>query len=581
MNILLGHDRHTGKPVYFPVSALKRHLHLVAATGAGKTTAILTLLIPLFLNPFLHWCFIIIDRLGGFSLDLARWAASEFCPQWVRDRFVFIRYADESVTVPINPFRFRTLGEMYYCVARAIDLMLRGGDYQNILAMPRLFRNLFNAFYGAAQIGLTVGDTEHILNPHSELHAAILSCFPPLLRGEWKDVIEARGGHNAMLLDSVRNKMKPFHASPVLRNPLSYSHNCFDVRRFQQEHKIVVIDLSPGRTLPEVTADILGAMIVNEVYSTARSTPPEERIETLLVLDEFQRFINPDLELGLAESRQLGVKGIYSHQSMSQLKKGDVDLSNLVFQCGCRLILNLHGPDATFFGEELAAYDFDPYRIKQEIYHRQQRIVGHRVVELASRSFSEQQAQKWSEKYGASSTEQQDRLGLLTGKTIGTQSGRETGGTTGTTSSRGTHESLVPIYDEYVELASREFVRFEEDARNRGRNIRHLQAGQGILRIAGDDHLHDVQIKQSAVGHLKLPWDDVKAKLPNVAEAYEQFLEANKQQDCFRTPAEIATDTKQRLERVLRKPIVLNPSQPTSVPLEPEGENEEEREPLI
>ena len=51
-NILLGHDRKSGQPVYMPVKALKTHLHLIGGTGKGKTTALHTMLQPLMLDPF-------------------------------------------------------------------------------------------------------------------------------------------------------------------------------------------------------------------------------------------------------------------------------------------------------------------------------------------------------------------------------------------------------------------------------------------------------------------------------------------------------------------------------------------------
>src|SRR5688572_10756979 len=108
MRILLGHERTRRTPVYVPMKALDRHLHLVGFTGTGKTTALLTMLFQIFCMVTLRRCVIVIDRLGGFSLDLKRWFASPFCPRWVRDRFVYIEAAREDVTVPINPLLHST-----------------------------------------------------------------------------------------------------------------------------------------------------------------------------------------------------------------------------------------------------------------------------------------------------------------------------------------------------------------------------------------------------------------------------------------------------------------------------------------
>jgi len=67
------------------------------------------------------------------------------------------------------------------------------------------------------------------------------------------------------------------------------------------------------------------------VLTTARSLPLGVRFPTFLILDEFQRFVGPDLEPAIPEVRQLGIKLVLSHQSLSQLKRGDIDLTNLIF----------------------------------------------------------------------------------------------------------------------------------------------------------------------------------------------------------------------------------------------------------
>ena len=75
----------------------------------------------------------------------------------------------------------------------------------------------------------------------------------------------------------------------------SSSHNYLDVLRWMRERRIVVINLAPLGVLPETIADTIGGLVVNEVFSVARSLPPGQRVETLVCLDEFQRFAMPVL----------------------------------------------------------------------------------------------------------------------------------------------------------------------------------------------------------------------------------------------------------------------------------------------
>src|SRR5207249_3417855 len=128
-------------------------------------------------------------------------------------------------------------------------------------------------------------------------------------------------------------------------------------------------------SLPETSADTIGGLVVNEVFSVARSLPPELRQDTLLVLDEFQRFAcSPDMELAVAECRQLKVQLLLSHQSFSQLRSDEIDLTSLILQAQSRLILNVQGMDAEFLAQELGGFTCDPMRVKDEIYHRCQRV---------------------------------------------------------------------------------------------------------------------------------------------------------------------------------------------------------------
>lgn len=49
-------------------------------------------------------------------------------------------------------------------------------------------------------------------------------------------------------------------------------------------------------------------------------------------MDEFQKFVGPDIEDALPTVCQMGLRLILAHQSFSQLERGDIDLSNMIWQ---------------------------------------------------------------------------------------------------------------------------------------------------------------------------------------------------------------------------------------------------------
>ena len=147
--VRLGIDlRNNDAPVHLDADSLARHLHLVGATGAGKTTAILTLLRILMSEPKEKCSLFVIDPLGNLSHDLLRFIASERCPEHVRRRLLYIEPARNDYVLPFNPLRFAVGDDRYYHVARSVDLILRAWKAQDLAMQPspRALRNDMSRF---------------------------------------------------------------------------------------------------------------------------------------------------------------------------------------------------------------------------------------------------------------------------------------------------------------------------------------------------------------------------------------------------------------------------------------------------
>lgn len=126
--ILLGQDQNTGRPVHLPIDAFATHVHMPGATGKGKTTAVLTMLFQLLMDPHHAACHFVVDFMGGLTHDLLRWMASRYCPAWVRERLVLVEPSREDVALPMNPLLYDTLDHGFYKVSRATELILRAWE---------------------------------------------------------------------------------------------------------------------------------------------------------------------------------------------------------------------------------------------------------------------------------------------------------------------------------------------------------------------------------------------------------------------------------------------------------------------
>ena len=553
--IYLGANMENGLPVYVPTSAFSQHLHGIGGTGKGKTTGLTRLLHELIRNPWKKSCFFIIDRMGNFSDDLLTWIASpDYCTDYVRDRLVYLEPAREDVVMPLNPLLYTTQSHGYFCVERTTEIILRAWESSNLEGMPRLARWTFNAFWAAAQMGLTVSDCAHLLSRGSDFHAPLMKMLPKGLQYEWQEVLRSSPQDVTRLLESTRNRMQPYFQSDVLRRLFGSSRNHFDVRRFILEGKVVIVNLNAKNKISGRLANTLGSLMVNEVVSTVRSLEPEERNETYMVLDECQRFVGPDLEEALPETRQLNLRFILMHQFMDQLVKGDYDLMPLIFQAQSRMVFGVQGKDADILAQEFASLNFDPKRVKDELRSRRQMQIGNEIIELNSWSDSEQAAANWSENYG-DSTNKSTTTPAVNGSnhvtdSVGRNKGTGKGGSKSSTRNYGTHQSVIPVYEQHEEVSGRTFMSFDEQQAEWAKEIRTLKTGEALLRIVDQDETVRVAVERSSPGYLEHDILTLNNQFQKIVDLKAALIEKNFSSDLFLPASQIDRETEERIQQV-------------------------------
>ena len=562
-DVFLGHLKDQSE-FCIPKRAFQTHFHLIGGTGKGKTTAIHTMLHPLLRDHRDPSAFFIVDRMGNLSWELLLWINSKFCPQSVRDRVIYIEPAREDFVMGLNPLVYDTLQHGFFKVQRATDIILRAWESVNLEAMPRLARWTFNAFWAAAQLGLTIADCQHLLMPGSVYHKALLNALPPLLQAEWREI--QRGGNEAgRILESSRNRLKPYFEAPVLRRMFGTTKGGLDVLRFMKEGRIVILNLAPQNRLSEQLGDAIGALVINEVLANARSLPMGVRYPTYLLLDEFQNFVGPDLESALPEVRQLAIRLILSHQSFAQLKRGDYDLTSMIWQAQSRIAFGVQGEDADILGHELGSITYNPKRIKDEMYSTRQKLVGHEKITLNSWGEAAMEAESWDKKYGEGwssndSKAKRDRSIIETNTHADMRSRNEQQGKGGSTShshQKGQAEHLLPIHQEVQELSRKTFYTGDEWDRVWAKRARLLPTGVALARLVDDPRLYKVFVERSAIGYLG--WDAavLRRKLPHIIDEVHAFIEENFRSEFFVTPDVIERETEERLNAILNPPIKI------------------------
>lgn len=547
--LYLGNDMETGEKIRIQSDILRTHLHLIGATGAGKTTAILTLLHPLMIDPFEKAALFVIDPMGNLSQDLLRMIASNHCPQHVRDRLVYIEPAREDVVLPFNPLTHTSEGNRYYQTMRAIDIVLRAWAATDVTQQPRLLQWLYKSFCAAAIMGLPISMCRYLVHPGTAEHEAILRQLPDEVSSHWMEILNARGSEAVRILESTRNRLDPFFESLSLRRMFGCTTSHFDCERFIRERRIVILNVAKYGRLPGFIGDTIGALALNEIMETASrltTTFGRSLVEpTYILMDEFQKFVGVDIEDALPTVRQMGLRLILAHQSFAQLEREDIDLTQMIWQARSRLVFANNARDADIVADELAKLTFNPRVIKDTRRSKKQLIVGYRKEWLestsSSRSSSRADANSNSTGYTHSSSETAVPGRLRSSESEG-QSDQRTSGfshtyTDSCADTSGRSETNVPIHDTFSEISNITFQNYDEFAVLWGQKIRHLRTGEAYGLFAGDNRIREMSIDHvPIVGSPQLEESVARLKERNFAS--EWFLsgdEADRQSAVLRT----------------------------------------------
>lgn len=364
--ISIGTDPETGEQIPLSPDLFRTHFHCVGATGSGKSNAVQVILRSILATPRPKCALFLVDPMGNLSSDLLKWIASDrLCPPHVRERLVYIEPARSDVVMPFNPLLHDCEDHLYFQVGRAVEIVLRAWASQAIEEMPRLRHWTFASFFAAAAMGYPIAACRYLLRPGTSEQQAMLSRLPDELQHMWSEILRARGSESIRLLESTRNRLAPFFDSGILRRMFSCVENRFDVARFIRERRIVILNVASYGKLDLHIGQTIGGLAVNEIIRTAMNMSPSEVDPTYVLLDEFQHFVGGDLYEAIPTVRQIGLRLILAHQSFSQLLRGDIDLSGLIWQARSRLMFANDAEDADLIAHELATLTYDPMKLKE------------------------------------------------------------------------------------------------------------------------------------------------------------------------------------------------------------------------
>ncbi|MBT2418079.1 type IV secretory system conjugative DNA transfer family protein [Streptomyces sp. ISL-22] len=309
-------DAGARRGVGLAVADARHHLHVMGATGSGKSTLIANLVLD---DVRHHRGVIVIDPKGDLVTDLL-----DRLPDTCADRLVLIDPDDPHTPPCLN--------------------VLDGADIDVVVDnITGIFRRIFTAFWGprtddvmrAACLTLlkhrdrtrqlvTLADVPRLLGESAFRLRIVPALKDPVLRGFWAWYESMSEPSRAAVVGPVMNKLRAFLLRDFARRAIAAGPSTFDLGQVLDGG--ILLARLPKGALGEETARLLGSFIVAGTWQAAAArarTPEHSRIDATLSIDEAHNFLTLPypLEDMLAEARGYRLSMLLAHQHLAQLPR--------------------------------------------------------------------------------------------------------------------------------------------------------------------------------------------------------------------------------------------------------------------
>jgi len=326
--VQMGIESDLGIPIYLPDSIRRRHVHILGATGSGKTESVI-------LN-FLRQD---VDRaLGAIILD-AKGDASflSSLKEWVPSEKLRVFDLSSVTSLTYNPIYSGTPLE---AAQRLFSSLVWSEEYYKSKALAAL-QKLFEAHHAKNKHNPTIHELHGYLEHFSGYLAAIGIPSEGKKFAE-KDFIELSG-----LRDQLRTLCMG-HLKPILSPEGTGEMHLKDV-----SNGCVLYFRLQSLLSPQLVST-LGKLLIQHLNFLAGTAHREEKaIDERLIptyLDEFATFACPEFADLVSKARSAGFALHFSHQSVGDLAEvSEGFLNRITDNSATKIIMRINDPDSADF----------------------------------------------------------------------------------------------------------------------------------------------------------------------------------------------------------------------------------------
>jgi excisionase family DNA binding protein len=319
--LVLGENQHGGKTIRVSMSTEQRvrHMHLIGASGSGKSTQLLNMIVQDIENGD---GLAVLDPHG----DLIDQVMSRIPEERVKD-VVLLDPSDESYPVGFNILSAHSDLERNLLASDLVSVFKRlstsFGDQ-----MTTVLGNAILAFLESTEGG-TLADLRRFLVEPGFRERFLATVQDSEVVYYWqKEFPLLTGKPQGPILTRLDTFLRP----KVIRYMISQKENRIDFAEIMDGRKILLAKLAQG-LIGEENSYLLGTLVVsklNQIATSRQSMAASARAPFYLYIDEFHNFITPSLAAILSGARKYNLGLILAHQELHQLATRDSDVASAV-----------------------------------------------------------------------------------------------------------------------------------------------------------------------------------------------------------------------------------------------------------
>jgi hypothetical protein len=347
--ILLGRNVHQGRvaDVRITPSDRVRHMHVVGASGTGKTTLLLNCIRQDIENGAGIG---VLDPHGDLVDDILA-----IIPPERIDDVVLVDPSDEEYSVGFNILLAHSDLEKTLLASDLVSIFQRlstsWGDQ-----MGSVLQNSILAFLESS-VGGTLSDMRRFLVDPVYRAEFLKTVGDPDVVFYWKKTFPQLTGNRS--IGPVLTRLETFLSPKSIRYMVSQPVNRLDFADILDSGKIFLAKLSQGQIGRE-NAFLLGSLLVAKFQQTAMSRQrmaAEARRDFWLYIDEFHNFISPSMAEILTGARKYRLGLTLAHQELRQLQRDSEVAGAVMSNTYTRIVFRVGDEDARKLGDGFGYFE--------------------------------------------------------------------------------------------------------------------------------------------------------------------------------------------------------------------------------